>query len=205
MREGLRGKRNWVLGLLGAVVLLLAGCIPTSENPIVTPNAKPDKALTGAWRGTLEDGGLVYLHFLRSKDNVLKAILITRENPEDADYEGQGEWAAFTLVTAKVAGTRYMSALFDYDDGEPVTGETRGYHLLRYTIAGDGTLSIFSVDDQALSHAVETGKLAGKIDRDQFTTDVRVTSPSNALVAYLKTIDPAVLFPKPFAALTRID
>jgi hypothetical protein len=199
------GAKARPLGLLGALMLGLAACIPTSENPILTPDAKLDSALNGAWRGTLEDGGLVYLHFMRGKEDKLKAILVTRENPEEAEREDEGEWAAFTLVTDQVAGTRYMSVLFDYDDGEPVTGETRGYHMLRYAIADDGTLSMFQVDTEALAEAVERGKLQGTVERGQLTTDVRVTSPSEGLVAYLKTIDPATLFNKPFAAMTRID
>jgi hypothetical protein len=205
MSGGILGKRLKLLGVTCALILGLAACIPTSENPIITPDATLDKALNGAWRGSLEDGGLVYLHFMRSKENKLKAILVTRENPEDAEHEGEGEWAAFTLVTAKVAGTRYMSVLYDYDDGEVVTGETRGYHLLRYTIADDGTLSMFQVDGEALAQAVEKGKLQGTVERDQFSTDVRVTTPSEGLVAYLKTIDPVTLFNRPFAAMSRID
>jgi len=205
MYWGMCGKKSRLLGIAGALVLGLSACIPTSENPIATPDAKLDSALNGAWRGTLEDGGLVYLHFMRGKEDKLKAILVTRENPEDAEHEDQGEWAAFTLVTAEVAGTRYMSALFDYDDGEAVTGETRGYHLLRYAIADDGTLSMFQVDSEALAEAVEKGKLQGTVERGQISTDVRVTTPSQGLVAYLKTIDPTTLFNRPFAAMTRID
>lgn len=205
MRWGICCKELSLIGVVGALMLSVAACIPTSENPIVTPKAKLDKALNGAWRGTLEDGGLVYLHFMRDKENKLKALLVTRENPEDAERKDEGAWAAFTLVTANVAGTRYMSVLFDYDDGEAVTGETRGYHLLRYAIADDGTLSIFQVDSEALAKAIEKGKLQGTVERDQFSTDVRVTTPSEGLVAYLKTIDPATLFDKPFAMMTRID
>ena len=205
MSRGMRGKRLLALCAVFALTLGLGACIPTSENPVLTPDSKLDKSLSGAWRGTLEDGGLVYLHFMRSKENTLKAVLITRENPQDAERADEGEWATFTLVTAEVAGTRYMSVLFDYDDGEAVTGETRGYHLQRYAIADDGTLTIYSVDGEALAKAVESGKLQGKVDRDQFSTDVRVTTPSEGLVAYLKSIEPATLFNKPFASLSRID
>jgi hypothetical protein len=194
-------------GLVACGVLLLAlvACIPTSEHPILTPDSTPDTALMGAWRGTLEDGGLVYLHFMRGEEKTLKAVLVTREAAEENEPKDEGDWAAFTLVTAAVEGTRYMSVLFDYDDGEPVTDEARGYHLQRYAIADDGTLSIFSVDGEALAQAVEAGKLKGNVTRDPLSTDVRVTSPSDALVAYLKTVDPAALFNQPFASLSRID
>jgi hypothetical protein len=205
MLRGIGSKRPVAFLAAAVLTLGLGGCIPTFENPVVTPNAAPDKALTGAWRGTLEDGGLIYLHFMRGKDNTLKAVLITRESPEDAEREDEGEWATFTLVTSEVAGTRYMSVLFDYDDGEAVTGETRGYHVQRYAIADDGTLTISSVDGEALAKVVEEGKLQGKVERNQFTTDVRVTTTSEGLVAYLKTINPATLFNKPFASLSRID
>lgn len=197
-------RRRW-RGACGALLLALSACIPTSEHPILTPDSVPDAALMGAWRGTLEDGGLVYLHFLRGEDNTLKAVLVAREAAEESEPQGEGDWAAFTLVTATVAGTRYMSVLFDYDDGKPVTDEARGYHLQRYAIADDGTLSIYSVDGEALAQAVEAGKLKGTVTRDPLSTDVRVTSPSEALVAYLKTVDPAALFNKPFASLSRID
>lgn len=191
--------------VFGLGLLVLAACVPTAENPIAVPGGTPDPALVGAWRGTLEEGDIVYLHFLRGRNDTLKAVLITSETDSARQDATEGAWAVFTLITAEVAGTRYISALFDYDDGEAVTGQTRGYHLLRYKIDDDGTLRMFQVDDDALARAIEEKKLAGSVERNQLTTDVRVTAPSAALVAYLKTIDPKTLFNRPFAALTRID
>ncbi len=191
------------LSALGAVLILLFACVPTSENPITLPGAKPDSALFGAWRGTLEEGETIYLHFVPGKEGKLTAILIAR-GEESSEPRDDG-WAAFSLVTAEIADTHYMSALFDYDDGEAVKGDTRGWHLLRYVIDDDGTLRMFQVDEEKLARAVEEKKLAGRVKRDQFSTDVRVTSSSEALVAFLRTANPKTLFDKPFAGVTKID
>ena len=192
-----------VAGLAASLVLaglLLAGCVPTSENPIVTKNGRNDPALAGAWRGKMEDGGPVYIHFLQTKDGGLSALLVTGGETSAAD---QG-WAAFTIVTAEVNGTRYISALWDLNDGKPVEAREKGYHLMRYAILPDGALQLSAVNEEKLKAAVQAGKVEGQIEGEGGSGEVRLTASSEKLVKFLKQADPADLFDRPFAKLTKL-
>lgn len=190
-----------LLGVLALSVLVwLAACVPTSEHPIKVEGQALDPALLGAWEGTLEGGGAVELFFLAKKDKAAyTAVFITAD--EGAD--GHGEWAVFTVVTAEVKGTRYLSALWDYNDGEPVASRDRGYHLIRYEISADGSLSMFGLDEEKLEDVVRGKKLPGTIENTSYTPDVRLTASPEQLAAYLGKIKPAKLFDQPFAKLTR--
>lgn len=184
-------------GLWGMLaVLVVAACVPTSEHPIRS-GPPADKDIVGTWHGTLEDGAAIYLHILRRTDDQLGAILVIGSD----EAESRDEWAAFRIVTAKVGEQRYMSALWDLNDGEPVKGREIGYHLLRYALEPDGSLAIHSVNEEKLLAAVRDGLLDGKIDKTDWNEEVRVTASSEQLAAYLQTIDPAVLFDHPFAKL----
>jgi len=189
--------RRLAVGLWGALIALaLAACVPTSEHPIVSGPAA-DKDIVGTWHGTLEDGAVVYLHVLRRTDDQLGMLLVIGSD----EAESRDEWAAFRAVTAKIGDQRYMSALWDLNDGEPVKGREVGYHLMRYALEPDGSLSIHSVNEEKLVAAVRDGLLEGKIDKTDWNEEVRVTASSQQLAAYLQTIDPAVLFDHPFAKL----
>lgn len=191
----------WRGGLMALLAGWLLGCVPTSENPIAPPGARPDRDIVGTWRGTLEDGAPIYLHLLRRADTMLGALLVTKdEAPESRD-----EWAAFRIITAEVASHRYMSALWDYNDGEAVSGIEKGYHLLRYTLEPDGSLALFQVNEEKLIEAVRAGRVAGTIEESQWTAEVRLTATTEALVAFLAQSDPLSLFDRPFTRLTLVD
>ena len=178
--------------------LLLAGCVPTAENPITSKKGAGDQSLIGAWKGTSNDNTPIWLHFLRGKDNEIGAVLMPRGTGDKAP----DEWSAFRVVTAEIKGTHYMSALWDYNDGKPTEGRDKGYHLLRYAIASDGTLSLWLVDEEKLIAAVESGKLEGKIEGEGGSKEVRVTASSEKLGKFLAKSNPAELFDKPFVKAT---
>jgi hypothetical protein len=182
-------------------LLLLAGCVPTAENPITAKQGANDPALIGAWKGTTNDGSAIWLHFLRGKDAEIGAVLLPRgtaDKPPD-------EWSAFRLVTAEIKGTHYMSALWDYNDGKPVEGREKGYHLVRYELGADGVLSLYLVNEEKLIAAVEAGKLEGKIEGEGTSKEVRVTASSEKLARFLRHIDPTDLFDKPFVKATLVN
>jgi hypothetical protein len=186
--------------------LLLAGCVPTSENPIAAKSGAADPALAGTWHGKTDDGTPLYIHFLPTKDGAFTALLIpeTGEPPEKAD---KADWSVFRIVTAEVKGTRYISALWDLDGGKPVEAHEKGYHLMRYAIGADGSLRIFMVDEAKLIQAVKDGKVEGKVEGEGSTApgsgDVRLTASSEKLIKFLKRAKPEDLFDKPFATLSK--
>lgn len=187
----------WRATLVGVLWLCLAACVPTSEHPIAVPGSKPDQDIVGTWHGTLEDGGPVYLHILRRADDALGALMVSRGDTAEA----RDEWAAFRLITASVDGQRYMSVQWDYNDGTPVEGRDRGYHLVRYSLEPDGSLALYTVNEDRLIEAVKAGAVAGTIEENQWNEEVRLTASSEKLVAFLTQSDPFFLFDKPFTRL----
>lgn len=183
------------------LALMVAGCVPTAENPIVTDGPKTDKDIVGTWHGTTDDGASLYMHVLKRNDDQLGVILVISNDEADA----RDEWAAFRIVTAQVGEQRYMSALWDLNDGEPVKGREVGYHLLRYSLEPDGSLAIVQVNEEKLVAAVRDGLIAGKIENTDWNEEVRVTASSQELVAYLKTINPDDLFDRPFGRFKLVD
>ena len=191
----------WRKAAFGAVLFVVAACVPTAEHPVTRPGQSPDKALLGAWHGKLEGGGAIDLYFLgrQEKPEMTAMMITTGDGAKD-----HGEWSAFTVVTGEVKGTHYLSALWDYNDGEAVQGRDRGWHIMRYTITPEGTLQLFAVNEDRLLKAVKHKKVEGKIDdKDKKYPEVRVTASSEAFEDYLATIDPLKLFDKPFAAALR--
>ena len=182
--------------VLGA--LLLAACVPTSENPVLSKTGGSDPALIGTWRGKMEGGSPVYMHFLKTKEGGITALLVT-----EADKSDDG-WAWFEIVTAEVKDTRYISALWHLDDGKPVEDREKGYHLMRYEIRPDGTLQMFAVNEEKLTQAVKDGKVEGKIEGEGAATEVRLTASSEKLAKFLKRAKPADLFDKPFVTLSKV-
>lgn len=192
---GVVRTRNLARAALGAVLtLMVAACVPTAENPIVTDGPKTDKDIVGTWHGTSDDGASLYMHVLKRNDDQLGIILVIANDEADA----RDEWAAFRVVTAQIGEQRYMSALWDLNDGEPVKGREVGYHLLRYSLEPDGSLAIEQVNEEKLVAAVRDGLIPGTIENTDWNEEVRVTASSQELVAYLKTINPEDLFDRPF-------
>lgn len=181
--------------------LLIAACVPTSESPILAKKGESDAALIGSWSGTMADGLPVYMHYLMDKEGGITALLVTgAQKPKE-----EGGWAVFRLVSAEVRGTRYLSALWDLNDGKPVEGREKGYHLMRYAFGpGEKTLRLFGVNEEKLMAAVKAGKVEGRIEGKDMSAEVRLTASSERLATFLKRSDPADLFDRPFVTLTRI-
>jgi hypothetical protein len=60
------------------------------------------------------------------------------------------------------------------------------------------------VNEDKLKDAVKSGKVEGKIEGDGGADEVRLTASSEKLVKFLKRANPADLFDKPFATLTKL-
>ena len=71
-----------------------------------------------------------------------------------------------------------------------------------YTIQGD-TLTLYLLDEDLTTKAVEAHVIAGDVVKGQYTTDVTITADAAALDAFLKTDAGAKLF-TPFVVLHRV-
>ena len=181
--------------------LLLAACVPTAEHPILGKDKAPGADILGAWHGTTNDGTAIELHLLKMEDGTV-ALLIGHEDKKDGGTSSDS-WSVFHIVTAKVKGENYLSALWDLNDGKPAAANEKGYHLLRYTLTADGTLSMFFVDEKKLIEAVKKGKLEGTITGEGAGEEVRVTASSEKLARFVGRQDPKALFAQPFATFKR--
>lgn len=178
---------------------MLSACVPTSENPIISKSGVADPRFAGDWTGKTEDGSAVTVHFLKRKDGELGALFVMRASkPESTD-----EWASFRFTTADLNNARYLSALYDYNDGKPVEAREKGYHLMHYRFADDGTLQLFAINEQKLMDRVRMGKVDGKIEGEGAGADVRLTASPDNLAKFLKRNAPEDLFDKPFMMLTH--
>jgi hypothetical protein len=185
--------------VLGALVL--AACVPTSENPILSKSGGSDPALAGAWAAAKTDEkGPSFMHFLSAPSGEFTVLLIS----DEAQAKEEADWSVFRVVTAEIKGSHYMSALWDMNSGKPVDDHEKGYHLLRYEIRADGTLQLFMVDEDKLKQAVKDGKIEGRIDGQGESSDVRLTASSEKLEKFLERSKPADLFDKPFVTLHKV-
>ena len=174
-----------------ALAIFLAACLPTAQNPLPVSADHPlDKALYGAWIGSVEDEeDPVLLHFLETVDGKHKAILVTVQTPDDSD----GGWAEFDVTSSTLSNGNFLNLYWTESDGEAVE-ELQGFHLMRYELGADDTLSLFFIDGDMIAEAIEEGALDGTVSSSGMTKSIRMTASSEKLAAYIESQNPMKLF-----------
>lgn len=175
--------------LAGAAFLILAGCVPESENPVAAADpAKTDPRLWGSWLSEEEDGFSI-AHVFALEDGRLQITLA------EHDVEGVGTISeAYEGHTTQLPSGDYLNAL--------VTGEESGYVIGKYAFTGTNQVSIAFVSSQVLEQAIKDGKLKGTITPETGGNDVRITATSEQWQTYLASA-PADLFGEP-SSFTRV-
>ncbi len=173
------------------LTLLVAACLPTSQNPLpVSADAPLDPALFGAWIGTLEDEeSPVFLHFIKTVEGNHKAILVTVQTPEEPD----GGWAEFDVTSSSLSNGKFLNLYWTENDGNAVE-ELQGFHLMRYELDTKDTLSLFFIDGDKVADAIDTGALDGTVSSPGMTRSVRITASSENLATYVTFQKPMELF-----------
>ncbi len=139
--------------LLVFVFLSLAGCVPQSQNPLGRPaKGRPDSLLMGTWVASQgRDYG--YLHIGKKGDSGQLWIVLVGFNQGDHLDVKQFQGHTSRLETGAYLSLKECSA----------TGEPRGgYMIIKYQV-GAGLLSYALMQDQAVSRAIEKGKLRGQV------------------------------------------
>jgi hypothetical protein len=182
--------------LIVAVMLGLAGCLPTSKNPLSDPaDAVVDMRLNGVWYGKSGED-TVFLHFVAGKATSMDIVEVDHEKSGDAHT------SIYTMFPTIIEGQRYMNI-------REKSGSDKPYYFARYSLSKSGALTIWLMSEKPVAKAVKDGKLAGKITVNNAggsteSRDIALTSTTETLAAYVRKADPEVLFAENFGTFKKV-
>jgi len=185
--------RRFATALALAITLtpLLAGCIPTSKNPIGdTSTARLDPDLAGLWRvepkkGEQSDEGPYYIAFAPREDGGVEVCFFgTRGGKKGL------ELSLYRGFTTRVGERRFLSVSAVLINGVATDvaknkSNPPEYFLLGYEVA-DGKARMGLANMAPLMQAVQKGKLKGEAKTEP-TSSVALTDTSEALGAYFSS------------------
>jgi hypothetical protein len=174
-----------------AACLLFAGC-DDSKNPLSdAEKSKPDMSLAGLWRETAKGGDVTYYHVGAIGDkaprSVMRVLGITHIK-SCGNVEPGGD---FVVFPAKIGANSYLN-LTGVDEPQIQLLRKKGWNskavgfwILRYKLDGD-TLTIWHMDDDAKTRAIEGGKIKGVIERNKIGPDrVEFTDTTENLARFV--------------------
>ena len=179
-----------------AVMIGLAGCLPTSKNPLSDPaDAVVDSRLDGVWYGKSGED-TIFLHFVSGKPNSMDVVEV------DHQQTGDAHTSIYTMFPSVIDGMRYMNI-------REKNGSDKPYYFARYTLSKSGTLTIWLMSEKPVAKAVKAGKLDGKITvkNEGETTESReiaLTGSTEALASYVHKSDPEILFAEKFGTFKKL-
>jgi hypothetical protein len=181
---------------LVAVMIGLAGCLPTSTNPLSDPaDAVADTRLDGVWYGKSGED-TVFLHFVPGNAASMDVVEVDHEKSGDAHT------SIYTMFPTVIEGERYMNI-------REKSGADKPYYFARYTLSKGGTLTIWLMSEKPVVKAIKAGKLAGKVTvknegESTESRDVSLTSTTESVAAYVRKADADVLFAEKFGAFKKL-
>lgn len=197
---------------LAGVLLLFAGCVPESKEPLGSlAAAQQDTRLNGTWTYTQPDGKVQYLHIGEESE-------IPANSRQDFPEDGLMRFWLITLdpkagEVSKPFGLRFFRTHIDdtdyancivAPDPDLDTGESSRYWFFKYRVRGS-ELEVWSMDFEASGRAIDSGKLPGTTEHnsDGQLTKANLTASTGELVAYLEARGDKVLFPEEQGAVYR--
>jgi hypothetical protein len=171
---------------------------PRSLHPLSDPaQAKADPRLAGTWVGKIDEEWM-YLHLYPKEGAALDLVLVGGDGKNGAGV------VVFDAFPSVIAGRSYLNLRAKVFRGEYGSDPEilPDYIFARYAIAKDGALTLWHMDDEgpvkeALTSGALTGTPAAKGE------DVRLTSDSATLAAFVARADPDKLF-KRFGSFRRL-
>ena len=179
-----------------ALMMGLAGCLPTSKNPLSAPeDAVADTRLEGVWYGKSGED-TVFLHFVAGKAASMDIVEV------DHEKSGGAHTSIYTMFPTVIDGQRYMNI-------REKNGDKKPYYFARYTLSKTGTLTLWLMSEKPVAKAINAGKLTGKItvkntDETAESRDVALTSTTASLAAYVGKADPEALFAEKFGSFKKV-
>jgi len=182
-------QRLW--SRFGAVILtlVLAACIPESQNPAGDPAAAlKEPGLNGLWQADWEDGRL-FLHVFDSGQGMIEVYTVNhkRDGSGEADhYEG--------FISA--VGKRRIANLQTAGTGEEDCGGAATYVFIAYELQPDGRLAVHFINDKPFIAAVTAGKLQGQVTGEGDNQTVLLTDETKKIGDFIVAQDDATLYGK---------
>jgi hypothetical protein len=190
--------------LLGAALLLQACLPPATTHPVgTTVGLHNDPALTGLWRGKMENGDKnergAYFHFLPRLDGGITVVLVQAGDKPD------GDWSVASITTATLGVNHFFNAKLtvtgDKPDSEDATPNTMP---MLYRFDGSKRLTLFFMDEDMTKAAIHSGAIKGTVEPGQFG-DATITADPKSLDSFMATKKAAALFGAKFATLTKME
>jgi hypothetical protein len=174
-------------------MLVMFGCVPSSDNPLTEPDKDLiDGSILGTWfwHDDVESG---YIHIGLNKETKLLRLLMT-----EFDRDGTMEASEFNGHTSAIKGRRYLNLKYVH----PVEEGVSGYLLVKYDLK-DGRLGIALMNNSVAEKAIKNGKLKGIVEKEKWSTTVRITETLQPLREFVLQNDGA-LFPE-MVFLTKLS
>ena len=177
---------RWSAGKLGllALFLLAAQCgPPESVHPLSDPSqAKPDLRLVGKWVG-VEQGA-------ESRENLIFESVDEHWMRVRILDEGEREKPIPTFVT-ELDGKTYLNL---EDDSDDPNSPGKGYLIVHYELAADGTMRVGLMDEKFIGRCITEGRLQGTIRGEGDSRSVRITESTERLVEFVRNTPAEELF-----------
>ena len=181
---------------LVVVMVGLAGCLPTSKNPLSDPaDAVADTRLEGVWYGKSGED-TVFLHFVPDEAGSMDIVEV------DHEKSGGAHTLTYTMFPTVIGDEHYMNI-------REKSGTEKPYYFARYTLSKSGTLTLWLMSEKPVAKSVKAGKLAGKITvknegESNESRDITLTASTENLAAYVRKSDPDVLFTEKFGTFKKV-
>jgi hypothetical protein len=182
-------QRLWSLFGAVAFTLVLAACIPESQNPAGDPAAAlKEPALNGLWRAELEDGRL-FLHVFDSGQGTIEVYTVNHK------HDGSGEADHYEGFVSAI-GKRHIANLQTAGTGEEDSGGAATYVFIAYQLQPDGGLTVHFINDRPFIAAVAAGKLQGQVTGEGDDQTVLLTDETKKIGDFIAAQDDATLYGK---------
>ena len=175
----------------GAVILslVLAACIPESQNPAGDPAAAvKEPALNGVWQAEWEDGRL-FLHVYDSGQGMIEVYTVNHKG------DGTGEADHYEGFVSAI-GKRHIANLQTAGTGEEDSGGAATYVFIAYQLQPDGALTVHFINDKPFIAAVTAGKLQGQVTGEGDNQTVLLTEETKKIGDFIASLDDATLYGK---------
>ena len=165
--------------LFAAAALVFGACYPESKNPIAPSLMNVDDAkLEGTWC-VREKDQIIFYHMHHSDKDMRGLVSVLGVDVPKNGNEMTRE--PMELITARIAGMQVLS----FRNTGPK--ESKNFGFMRYEIDWRGRLKLWMAEESVFADAIRTGKLRGKVKKNQFGSDVTLSDTSERIAAFVAT------------------
>lgn len=156
-------------------IVLLVGCIPSSDNPLTKPNKnKIDKSIVGTW--IMQDKGQVgYLHIGIDRNTKLFKIIMV--NIDKKNKLNMQELSGYNSI---LDNQHYLNIKF----GDKSNKKESGYIFIKYTISSN-ELKIWLINSEAVKKAIISKSLKGTTSKDDWLSTPHITESQHKLQKFI--------------------